>query len=170
MLRSGVGTVATTSCGRLFDAVAALCGLARRVSFEGQPAMQLEFLAADTKQASGYPMHVHDQGGSLVLDPALALARIIEDLDADRPAAEVAAAFHVGLAAALAELAGLAATRTGVRRIALGGGCFQNRLLLCALVPALEEQGFEVLLARRVPPNDGGLALGQAAIYAAGKE
>jgi len=171
MLERRVGLVPTTSCGRLFDALAALCGLGARVTYEGQPAMELEHLAARAGDEAGrYPMEVHreatSQLGPLVLDPGPALAAALEELARFEERPRVAARFHAGLAAGLAELCARAAREAGVRRVALGGGCFQNRRLLAALTAELERRDLEPLLARRVPPNDGGLALGQIAVYA----
>jgi hydrogenase maturation protein HypF len=156
---------ATTSAGRLFDAVAALLGLGQRVSFEGQAAMALEF-AADPSSSAAYPMPILEEGGAaaaLVLDWVPALAAIVEDLRRGTPAGAISARFHNALADAIAAVA----RRVGCARVALTGGCFQNRRLVETAAARLEMAGFEVLLHRQVPPNDGGLALGQVAVAAA---
>jgi hydrogenase maturation protein HypF len=168
MIERRVGLVTTTSCGRLFDGIAALCGLGRRVTYEGQPAMELEFLAADLV-ADPYPMELAGDR-PLVLDPAPALARILADLGEGSPPQRVAAGFHQGLAEGLARMCARASTLTGVRQVALGGGCFQNRRLLTTMAELLERLGLQAFWPRRVPPNDGGLALGQVAVFAALKE
>ena len=167
MIRSGTATVTTTSCGRLFDAVAALCGLCPRPTFEGQPAMELEFIAGDAVATRPYPLEV-DQG-TLVLDPASALEGIITDLATGEEPGVVAARFQAGLVQGLARQCRLAAEDSGVRQVALGGGCFQNRFVVRELTAALERHGLTVFLPRQVPPNDGGLAYGQAVVHGCAK-
>jgi hydrogenase maturation protein HypF len=165
MIARDVGVVRTSSCGRLFDAVGALCGLGRRVTYDGQTAMELEFLAAEGDHGR-YRLELL-AGTPLVLDPTPALTAILADLEAGTARPVIAARFHDGLGEALAGMCARAARETGVRQLAVGGGCFQNRRLLAALRPALERAGLALYLPRRVPANDGGLALGQAAVYAA---
>lgn len=169
MLARRVGLTATTSCGRLFDAVAALAGLGRRVSYEGQPALELEGLAwagGGPPGEEAYPFAVVD-GAELLLDPAPALAAILAAREAGAAVTRIAAGFHRGLARGLAELVARAAGRLGACPVVLGGGCFQNRYLLGALAPELARRGLRWHLPRRVPPNDGGIALGQVAVLAA---
>jgi len=163
-VRSRIATVTTTSCGRLFDAVAALCGLGLRPTFEGQPAMELEFVAGDTVATLPYPMEVAP--GSLELDPAPALLGVLTDMAAGEEPAVVAARFQAGLVLGLARLCSLAAEHSGVDQVALGGGCFQNRFLTRELSAALDGQGLTVFLPRQVPPNDGGVAYGQSVVHA----
>ncbi len=169
MLASGVGLTPTTSCGRLFDAVAALLGLGRRVSYEGQPALELEGLAwaggePGADEALGF---VLEEGERLILDPGPALAAILAARERGDASERIAASFHRGLARGLAALVARAAERLGHRAVVLGGGCFQNRFLLAALAGELARRGLGWHLPRRVPPNDGGLALGQVAVLAA---
>jgi hydrogenase maturation protein HypF len=160
----------TTSAGRLFDAVAALA-LGRSIStYEGQAAMALE--ACSTPVAPGavapYPITVTcDGAGEILLDPATLIAAVVDDVDRSRAGAEIAAAFHDGLAAALGEALGIATRVSGLGTVALTGGVFQNARLTHTLVTSLSEQGFEVLVHREVPPNDGGISIGQAAVGAA---
>ena len=145
----------SSGMGRLFDAVAALLGVRERVSYEGQAAIELEQLADDTV-AEPYPWRLGD-GGALV-------AAVDDDRAAGRPREEIAAAFHESIAAAAAAAcAGAAEPRT----VVLSGGSFQNLRLLGSTRRRLEEQGFRVLTHRRVPPNDGGISYGQAAVAAA---
>jgi len=140
--------------GRLFDAVAALLGLRERVTYEGQAAVELEQLAGETP-AEPYPWRFGD-GAALV-------AAIHDDLAAGKSREQIAAAFHETVAAAgAAACAEVAAPRT----VVLSGGTFQNLRLLSATTRRLEELGFRVLTHRRVPPNDGGISYGQAAIAA----
>jgi hydrogenase maturation protein HypF len=165
MLRGGVGTVATSSCGRLFDAVAALCGRGLEPSYEGQPAMELEFLAAERREEP-YPLEVI-AAEPLRINPAPALAQILDDLEAGAERGAVAARFQTGLVRALARACVGASQATGIKTVALGGGCFQNRFLARELRARLEARGLRGVLPRRIPANDGGLALGQVVVHAA---
>lgn len=149
----------SSGAGRLFDAVAALLGVRERVSFEGQAAIELEHLAGDTA-AAPYACAIGDgaiRGADLVVAAH-------DDLVAGRPRAEIAAAFHEGVAEAFAA-ACAAAGSPGT--VVLSGGSFQNLRLLASLRDRLEREGFRVLSHRQVPPNDGGVSYGQAAVAAA---
>jgi hydrogenase maturation protein HypF len=148
----------TSGMGRLFDAVAALLGVRERVSYEGQAAIELELLAGDTP-AEPYSCEV--AGGRIAGGDLVRAAH--DDLADGRPRAEIAAAFHEGVAAAAAAACEVAAEpRTAV----LSGGSFQNLRLLRSTRRRLEALGFRVLSHRLVPPNDGGISYGQAAIAA----
>jgi len=144
-----------SSMGRLFDAIAALCGLPSRVSFEGQAAMQLEFAAAP-EDTSAYCLAIRDDG-PLVIDWQPLVEQVLLDRSAGESVGRIAARFHNALAAVAVELA----ARAGCPRVALSGGCFQNRLLTERCLACLSEAGFEVYTHRQVPPGDGGIALGQ---------
>ena len=171
MIARGINAPLASSCGRLFDAVAAALELCpERQAFEGQAAMQLEALAGGATLSdvdAGYPFGIADVAGQpLQVDPAPMWAALLADLSAEALAPVVAARFHRGLAAGLAELAcRLARGRTEV--VALSGGCFQNRLLFEPFEQRLTAAGLQVLTHAQVPANDGGLALGQAAVAAA---
>jgi hydrogenase maturation protein HypF len=162
MLDRGVNCPPTSSAGRWFDAAAGLLGVRAVSAFEGQAPMLLEGLAdrhgTVAPLAGGWTI---DEYGVLDLLP---LAGTLADMD-DVPYG--AALFHATLIAALAEWVSAAARRTGVRTVALGGGCFMNRILATGLRAALEQVGLAVLEARQAPPNDGGLTLGQAAVACA---
>jgi hydrogenase maturation protein HypF len=161
MLERGVNAPQTSSAGRLFDAVAALCGLCQRAAHEGQAAAALEAAAAGAPPGRPYPFPLRPParpGEARILDWAPALAEILADLRAGRGAAEVSRRFHDGLAAAIVALA----RAGGERRVALTGGCFQNVRLTETAAAGLRGAGFRPLWAERVPPNDGGLAFGQA--------
>jgi hydrogenase maturation protein HypF len=148
----------SSGAGRLFDAVAALLGIRERVSYEGQAAIELEHLAGATAAAP------YSLPGGPTIDGTELLRRVHADLHACRPRAEIAAAFTESLAAAFAD----AAARAGGTRVAvLSGGCFQNLRLTTSTRRRLEAHGFRVLSHRAVPPNDGGIAYGQAAVAAA---
>jgi hydrogenase maturation protein HypF len=164
-MERGVNAPRTSSAGRLFDAVAALAGLVQRCTFEGQAAMALEH-AADPGIEDAYPFAWHEPAtGPRIVDWAPLIAALIMDLRARQPASAMAARFHNALVAIIVA----AAMRTGHTRIALTGGCFQNRLLTERAIAALRAAGCEPYWHARVPPNDGGLAFGQlmAALQAA---
>jgi hydrogenase maturation protein HypF len=164
-LERGLATVPTTSAGRLFDAVAALIGLRAEATYEGQAAMELEAVA-DEEAREPYPFALREEE-ELVLDPAPALRALVADLRSGAGAGRMAARFHDGLAAAVVAACRRLGAAHGVHAVALSGGVFQNVRLLTPLAEALAAAGFEVLTPRRVPPNDGGLALGQVAVAAA---
>ncbi|MFN0149362.1 MAG: carbamoyltransferase HypF [bacterium] len=153
-LRAGVNAPFTSSAGRLFDAFAAICGLRATASFEGQAAMDLEFAAERDDTDASYSIPLDDDA----LDWAPMLRAVLADLDAGVTIPHVAASCHNALAAAAVSVA----RRTGLGRVALSGGCFQNAVLTTAVVTSLESAGFTVIRHQRVPSNDGGIALGQA--------
>jgi hydrogenase maturation protein HypF len=150
--------------GRLFDAVAALCGVRARVNYEGQAAAELEALAARARAAPGpYELPVDDG----LLDPRPAVRAIHRDLASGAAPATVAARFHATVARATARACAEAAGRRGVGTVVLSGGVFQNRLLLERTARRLEGARLRVLVPERLPPNDGGISYGQAAVAAA---
>jgi hydrogenase maturation protein HypF len=158
---SGLASPLTSSAGRLFDAVAALCGIRAEVNYEGQAAVELE-AAANPAVRDSYPLP-----GTGVLDARETVRAILTDLGAGTTVPEVSAKFHnalaEGAARACAELAGGAGTDLAV----LSGGVFQNRLLFERTAEAMQSAGLRVLTPRLLPPNDGGVAFGQAAVAAA---
>ncbi|MBN2114660.1 MAG: carbamoyltransferase HypF [Acidimicrobiia bacterium] len=162
MLATGFRTPTTTSCGRLFDAVAALGGLPSRVSFEGQAAMLLEH-AVDPGVNDAYPLPLVEGSGPMVLDWGPLLEAVLGDMRRGVPVETVAGRFHNALVEGILAVAAAA----GEPRVALTGGCFQNRILTERAAARLEGAGFEVLLHRRVPANDGGISLGQIAVASA---
>lgn len=167
MLKRGINTPRTSSMGRLFDAVGALVGLRHVVQYEGQAAIELEMCATPT--SSGYPFDITPPDGAQpgVLETTPLLHALVADVQAGVATATVAGRFHATVAAML--LAGCRVVREqrGVQRVALSGGVFQNRLLLETLHASLHADGFTVYTNEQVPPNDGGLSLGQAAVAAA---
>lgn len=158
-LESGVGCVPCSSMGRLFDAVASLLGVRHRIDYEGQAAIELEVLAESVDEPFQLRLQVRDDG---VIDPLDMIRELVSALRAGTEPAVLAAGFHQAVAAAVADVVGVAAG--DVRLVGLTGGVFQNVLLLRACRRLLQQAGFEVLTHRTVPPNDGGLALGQAAV------
>ncbi len=166
MIEKGLNAPPASSCGRLFDAVAALVGLRDRVSYEGQAALELE-MAADPAEREGYPYDLRDEEGMLIFDLAVLTRAIVADLQAGAAPGIVSARFHTTLAWMVAEVCATLRSSSGIERVALSGGVFQNRLLTESVVPLLRRAGFSVYCHSRVPPNDGGLALGQAVIAGA---
>ncbi len=156
----------TTSMGRLFDAVAALCGIRAQVSYEGEAAIELE-AAAGPRDGSTYHVPLAGDGGRRVLDPRGAIRAIADDVAAGVPPAVVSQRFHEGLAVATAGACVETAERHRLDVAVLSGGVFQNRLLLERTAELLTAAGLRTLVPERVPPNDGGIAYGQAAIAAA---
>jgi hydrogenase maturation protein HypF len=157
MLEGGLNAPVTTSAGRLFDAVAALLGLAQKACYEGQAAMALE-AAADPRENAAWPLPlVPREGAPALLDWEPLLRALLDDLKRGVNAGRLAARFHNSLVEGIARTAEAA----GETRVALTGGCFQNRLLLERAAERLSALGFTVLLHREVPPNDGGISLGQ---------
>jgi hydrogenase maturation protein HypF len=161
----GLNAPLTSSAGRLFDAVASLLGVRDRVAFEAQAAMELEALAAPQADVT-YPARLEDTGDALVVRTTDVVRGVVDDLLRETPAAVIAARFHATLADVIVSVCGRIRERTGVGAVALSGGVFQNAWLLAAALDALETAGFEVYSHRDVPANDGGLALGQAAVAA----
>jgi hydrogenase maturation protein HypF len=159
----GVNAPLTSSCGRLFDAVAALLGVRQRVSFEGQAAMQVE-MVAKPYQTTSYPYLLSQDAGRIIFDPLPMIDAIIKALSFGCSVAEVAGRFHYSLALMIEEVCDQLRRRSGLSQVVLSGGVFQNCLLTEMAVARLEKSDFKVLTHSLVPPNDGGLALGQAAI------
>jgi hydrogenase maturation protein HypF len=163
LARTGVASPQTTSMGRLFDAVSALCGLRATVNYEGQAATELEG-RADRGEAGSYPLHLSADGE---LDARATVVAVLADLAADVPPGLISARFHNAIAAATAEACVVLAERAGLDTAVLSGGVFQNRLLLESTVERLADTGLRVLVPERLPPNDGGISFGQAAVAAA---
>jgi hydrogenase maturation protein HypF len=162
MLDRGVNAPATTSAGRLFDAVAALLGLRQRSAYEGQAAMELEWAAdcGNRRRSRHYafPIRRPAPDEPIVVDWEPAVRAVLADTAAGVEIAPIARGFHTGLAGAIADVAAV----VGEPTVVLTGGCFQNALLSEAAIAALRERGMTPVWHERVPPNDGGLALGQA--------
>ncbi len=157
MLGREINSPLTSSAGRLFDAIASLVGLCHKMSFEGQAAMKLEFAALNIRSADTYEFDLDTSASPFVIDWEPMLRQILGDLRSSVTPAMIAAKFHQ----TLAEMIATVASRVGERKIVLAGGCFQNRYLTERALASLEHHGCEVYLHERVPPNDGGIALGQ---------
>ncbi|AKS34761.1 carbamoyltransferase HypF [Mycolicibacterium goodii] len=164
-LTTGNGCVPTSSMGRLFDAVSALIGVRQTVDYEAQAAIELEGLARRTPAGTpAYAFALHTDRQPATFDPAPVLAAVIADLRADLAPAVISARFHQAVMNLVVDLSRLAAGGP----VVLTGGVFQNALLLEATLAALRENGIHALTAHRIPPNDGGIALGQLLVGNAG--
>ena len=155
MLAKRINSPVTSSAGRIFDGVAALAGLRDRSTFEGQAAMELEF-AIEPGEKGSYPFSLRD-GSPIVVDWEPALRALIEDRRQDTGTGRIAARFHHMFADVIVALA----HRAEKAKVALSGGCFQNRYLTERVIDQLRANGFQPYWQQRVPPNDGGIALGQ---------
>jgi len=150
----------TTSMGRLFDTVGSLLGFTREISFEGQAAMWLEHIARRAMPQTAYPFPVTENG----LDFRPLLEAVIHDRRRGRDPAEIARAFHHGVATAVCEAIALLGEAHSTDIGVLSGGVFQNELLLRDIKSLLAPEAFHIWTNSAVPPNDGGISLGQAAI------
>ncbi|HWZ50601.1 MAG TPA: carbamoyltransferase HypF [Granulicella sp.] len=162
MLSRQIQTVETSSCGRLFDAVAALLGMGAEVTFEGQAAIALE-MAADPCITDRYQYDLQS-AEPIVIDLRPTLSAIIQDIAQGRRVHEISACFHNTLSAAVVKVCCRIRQSDGLDRVCLSGGVFQNHLLLGLTAVELRRLGFGVFLHAIVPANDGGIALGQAVI------
>jgi hydrogenase maturation protein HypF len=162
---AGLASPLTSSAGRLFDAVAALLGVCREATYEGQPAIELD-QAADPGET---PAHVGltERDGLLEIDTRDLIGTVVDGVRAGRDTGALAGCFHASLAAVTAAAAARLAREHGLTRVALGGGVFANDLLTGLLTRRLTALGLEVFLPRQVPVGDGGIALGQAVVAAA---
>ncbi len=166
---TGLASPLTSSMGRLFDAVAALCGLWPEVSYEGQAAIALE-AACDAGEHGRYALALEaDADGLLRLDPEPALAGVLADLRAGVAVGRIAARFHAGVVEATVTACLELAARAGVGTVVLGGGVWANRRLSEDAATRLRAGGLRVLVPERLPPGDGAISFGQAAV-AAGQE
>ncbi|NUM54563.1 MAG: carbamoyltransferase HypF [Candidatus Hydrogenedentes bacterium] len=159
MIQNRINSPVTTSAGRLFDAVASICGVCQRASYEGQAAMLLEALAKDAPaHGAAYRFDVIERGDGIVLDWAPVIRALAADVRNDEPPQHIAACFHDSLATAILEVS----RRAHLYEVVLSGGCFQNSVLAERTIALLTDNGFLPHWHRFVPPNDGGIALGQA--------
>ena len=167
-LGTGFGCVPTSSMGRLFDAVSSLVGARHVVDFEAEAAIELEALARPVGDAVPYLFDLAPGPELTVADPGPVVRSVVADVRRGTPAALVAARFHAGVAALVVALAERERERTGLEVVVLSGGVFANTLLLESAQRQLDGRGFEVLRPRLLPPNDGGLALGQILVGSSG--
>jgi hydrogenase maturation protein HypF len=166
-LTTGLGCAPTSSMGRLFDAVSSLLGVRHTVGFEAQAAIELESRARGAVVPDGEYAFAIVEGTPLLIDPAPVLRALVADLRAGVPVGVAGARFHAAVVGLVVELARRVRSERGLATVALSGGVFCNALLLAGAAAALRADAFTVLRHRRVPPNDGGLALGQLVVSAA---
>ncbi|MFF5937926.1 carbamoyltransferase HypF [Streptomyces sp. NPDC012508] len=170
-LTRGLNCVPTSSMGRLFDAVSSLAGICHHAGYEAQAAIELEAAALREPAVAEDGRYVfrlgsRRAGAPLTADPAPLLAAVVEDVLGGTSATVVAARFHRAVARLVRTVCAAARSETGVETVALTGGVFANTVLSSACAHGLREDGFTVLRHRRIPPNDGGLALGQLVVAA----
>ena len=166
MIAQRVNSPLTSSCGRLFDAVAALIGIRREVSYEAQAAIELEMAARASTEIGGYPIDLRRQDNYWQIDTTPLFRAIVEDLRRTVSVEAISKRFHNGVVTTLARLARLLRQESSINRVCLSGGAFNNLLVLEQLIRKLESSGFEVFTPSDVPTGDGGLSLGQALVAA----
>ena len=166
LVESGVASPHTSSMGRLFDAVAALCGIRAEVNYEGQAAIELE-RACDPAERGRYELALGEDGeGVLVLDPREMIGAVSGDVRRGTPVGVIASRFHATIAAVALEASVRAASEQSTELVVLSGGVFQNRRLLVAVADGVAAAGLRVLIPEKLPANDGGISFGQAAVAA----
>jgi hydrogenase maturation protein HypF len=169
MLRSqlerGINTPLTSSMGRLFDAVAALAGVRQKVNYEAQAAIELEALVSSS-EAGAYPFELRDGSTPLPkeIDPVPLIQAVVLDVLSGASLSSIAARFHNAVARMVLDVCRLAQVSSGIDRVVLSGGVWQNHVLLSKTIRLLEEGGFKVYVPQLVPANDGGVSLGQAVV------
>jgi hydrogenase maturation protein HypF len=166
MIERKVNSPLTSSCGRLFDAVAALAGVRQRVNYEAQAVIELEMAMENAGQDAAYPLAIVDEGDSWLIETRPLFEALVRDLQQTLPLSAISRRFHNGLVEVLGRLAVLLRKRTALNRVCLSGGTFQNIYLLEQLDQRLKADRFEVFTHADVPPGDGGLSLGQALVAA----
>jgi hydrogenase maturation protein HypF len=172
MIRNRINTPLTSSCGRLFDSVAAIAGVRNYVAYEGQAAVELEAGAeGDTERV--YPFEIRERDGVQKFLTGPIIRSIVNDVNEGCSVGLISATFHNTLVALFVQVCQRVRASRELQQVVLSGGCFQNTRLLVQLTEALETHGFEVFSQATVPSNDGGIALGQAvaadAVYKAGR-
>jgi hydrogenase maturation protein HypF len=156
----------TSSCGRLFDAVAALAGVRSTVNYEAQAAIELEMAAHDSTDEGAYPFDLIPDGPHWQIGTRSLFQWLLRDIHRQESVADISRRFHIGLAALFVELAEKIREQSKLNRVCLSGGCFQNVLLFQLLVDGLRAKSFEVYFHSEVPTGDGGISLGQALVAA----
>ena len=163
MIDKNINSPLTSSCGRLFDAISSLIGIKDEISYEGQAAMELESFCS-SGITEGYKFRTYKEEEKFIIDPQEIFINIIKDLKKGLDKKIIAAKFHNTVAEFTVDLCGKIRENTGINGIALSGGVFQNKYLTEKVIFSLEDKGFKVYIQRKVPPNDGGISLGQAVV------
>jgi len=163
MVEKGINSPLTSSMGRLFDAVSSILSIRDEINYEGQAAIELE-MVADQGEMGEYPFSLINDGTPMVIDPKETVRGIVSDLIEKVSVSKISGRFHRTIARMIAETCKSIRLREGLNRVVLSGGVFQNTFLLTFSMDALKASGFEVYIHHDVPPNDGGISLGQAII------
>ncbi|MGA3324270.1 MAG: carbamoyltransferase HypF [Terriglobia bacterium] len=166
LIERRVNSPLTSSTGRLFDAVAAMAGVRERVNYEAQAAIELEGALEETGGSSGYPLAIREESGGWIIDTRPMFVALAQDMRGGVHTGIISYRFHLGFVDVLARVAELVRVRTGLDRVCLSGGSFQNCFLAEHLQARLEREGFQVFTHAEVPCGDGGISLGQALIAA----
>jgi len=164
MMEREINSLRTSSCGRLFDAVAATVGLRGTVNFEAQAAIELEMAARDSVSESAYPLDLNLHGATWQIGTKSLFDWLLKDIRQQTSVAEMSRKFHNGLALVFVNVAEKIRAKMGLNRVCLSGGCFMNALLLETMVAEMKERSLEVFFHTEVPAGDGGISLGQAVI------
>jgi hydrogenase maturation protein HypF len=168
MLEANTNCPLTSGMGRLFDAAAALLGMAQQSSYEGQPAILLEGIV-DKAERGAYPLYIDKEGPVQIIDGGRILMAMIEDMHKKIDAPIIAARFHNTIVSHTVSLAKRLSEEHGVTKVCLSGGCFQNAILLKRTTVQLASTGLVPVVHRLVPPNDGSISYGQVAAYHASR-
>ncbi|MGB9435833.1 MAG: Sua5/YciO/YrdC/YwlC family protein, partial [Candidatus Acidiferrum sp.] len=166
MIDRQVHSPRTSSCGRLFDAVASLVGIRSTVNYEAQAAIELEMVAHDSTDEGAYPFDLIPDGTHWQIGTHSLFQEVLRDIRLQQPVADISHRFHAGLASVFVDLAEKIREQSTLNRVCLSGGCFHNVLLFQMLLDGLRAKSFEVYFHSEVPAGDGGLSLGQALVAA----
>jgi len=170
MIEKKINSPLASSMGRFFDGVSSLLGICDVNTYEGQAAMELESMARDLSSSfrnlrvQNYRYEIQEERGRFIVEPGWIVRGIVEDLQRRVPVSVIASKFHNSIADIVKEVSLRIKERTGIGKVALSGGVFQNRLLLGLILRKLTERGFICYYQKKIPPNDGGISLGQAII------
>jgi len=156
----------TSSCGRLFDAVAAIAGIRQQVTYEAQAAIELEMAIGNHESDDAYQFALLPEADSLIISTRSMFESLVEDICRHWPVAEISRKFHNGLVNVFVQIAGKLRKATSFNRVCLSGGTFNNRYLTTRFTSQLQSEEFEVFTQNEVPAGDGGLSLGQAMVAA----
>jgi hydrogenase maturation protein HypF len=166
MMEQGINSPLTSSCGRLFDAVAALAGIRRQVTYEAQAAIELEMAISNSCDESAYPFDLVAENDGFIIGTRSLFEALLHDISHGGPLGDISRRFHNGLVEVLVEVSGRLRQQSGLERVCLSGGTFQNVYLFERLCARLRKNGFQVFIHSEVPAGDGGLSLGQAMVAA----
>ena len=166
MMEQSINSPLTSSCGRLFDAVAALIGIRQKINYEAQAAIELEMAIGTSSTDTCYPLTLSPKGDTWIIRTCSMFEALLDDLNKDAVVGDMSRRFHHSLVRIFLEVAERARDETGLNRVCLSGGAFNNVYLSNRLESRLSSAGFEVFTQNEVPAGDGGLSLGQATIAA----